>query len=513
METQIQTLLARMKEIDKEQEAIETAANLENGGKFTAEQSTKYDALQAEYDGKKEEKLELERQLGLRSARLERAKNKELEAQTLPRRTDPNAGSQITTTTGELPGKSVESGQNGNGNGETRINFKIPRNVVRIGRPQNFQGTQNGYSAEERAYRFGMWALACIGAHIPRFQFPKAQQFVRDYMQATNLAHGESEGTTGGQFLVPEEFSSDIIILRERYGVSRRLLARSVMTTDVKHEPKRNAGLTSYFVNEGSAATESNMSWQDIQLVAKDLMCLARMSNQLSMDAVVSVGDTLAGEIAYEFSRKEDDCAFNGTGTSTYGGINGVRNQLLNGSDGGGQSAGLFTGTGAGWSGLILGDFNNTAGLLPQYADTENTCWVTHKAFYYGVMQRLELAAGGVTALEVQRGGGEGFSPLRPRPLFLGYPVEFSQIWPSSTASGVMAALGEFTLGGLLGDRMQVSIAFSEHAVIGGESVFERNQIAIRGVERFDMNIHGCGTSSSGTPASLIGPIVGIKCG
>ena len=490
-----------MKEIDAAQAQLENSANLENGGKLAGDDLAKYEQLQASYEAAKEEKMELERQMALRNSRLERAKNKELEAGVLPRRTEAGSGSPVVTDA--TPGTPVQRKPEE----EERVRFKIPRNVLRIGTPRNFQGARDGFTAEERAYRFGMWALAAIGSHIPRFQFPKAQQFVHDYMQAVNLAHGENDGTTGGQFLVPEEFSADIIILREKYGVARRLLQRSVMTSDVKHEPKRQSGLTSYFVNEGAAGTESNMSWQDIQLVAKDLMCLARVSNQLSMDAVISVGDTLAGEVAYEFARKEDDCCFNGTGTSTYGGINGVRNQLLNGSDGGGQSAGLFTGTSTGWAGLVLADFNNVCGLLPVYADSDNTCWVCHKAFYYGVMQRLELAAGGVTALEVQQGD------RRPRPLFLGYPVEFSQIWPSSTASGVMAALGDFSLGGLLGDRMQVTIAFSEHAVIGGQSVFEQNQIAVRGTERFDMNIHGCGTSSSGTPASLIGPIVGIKCG
>jgi HK97 family phage major capsid protein len=68
----------------------------------------------------------------------------------------------------------------------------------------------------------------------------------------------------------------------------------------------------------------------------------------------------------------------------------------------------------------------------------------------------------------------------------------------------VMCALGDFSLGGIFGDRQQTSIAFSEHGTVGGESVWERNQIAIRGTERFDIVVHGCGTST--TP----GPIVGL---
>jgi HK97 family phage major capsid protein len=151
------------------------------------------------------------------------------------------------------------------------------------------------------------------------------------------------------------------------------------------------------------------------------------------------------------------------------------------------------------WTSATLKDFQLLVGKLPEYADTEEACWVCHRAFYYGVMQVLELAAGGVTAAEVQTGD------RRPRPLFLGYPVEFSQVWPSTNAATqVSVALGDFSLGARFGDRQLDEIAFSEHASIGGENVFERNQVAIRGIERFDINVHDVGTAS--TP----GPIVGM---
>jgi len=373
-----------------------------------------------------------------------------------------------------------------------------------MGTPTNFHGTREGLDAEHRAYRFGMWALARISQDLPgRFNFESAKQFVQNYMNPLNSAHSESDGTTGGHYLVPEEFSSDLIVLREMYGVVRRLFGRSAMTGDVKHEPKRASGLTAYFTSENAAGTESNMTWSDVQLVAKTLTVLARMSNQLNADAVVSIGDTLAGEIAYSFSNKEDDCGFNGDGTSTYGGMRGIRKLLVDVDGAGTASAGVKTqGTSNTWDTQVLADFHAVVGKLPQYADTPNACWVAHRTYYYNVMQRLELAAGGVTALEIQTGD------RRPRPLFLGYPVEFSQIFPSATATtGVTAILGDFTKGALFGDRQQTSIAFSEHATVGGESVFERNQIAVRGTERFDLNVHGCGDSS--TP----GPIVGLRTG
>jgi HK97 family phage major capsid protein len=96
----------------------------------------------------------------------------------------------------------------------------------------------------------------------------------------------------------------------------------------------------------------------------------------------------------------------------------------------------------------------------------------------------------------------------RPRPLFLGYPVNFSQVFPSATATATIPIiLGDLALAAMFGDRQQEGIAFSNTAVVGGESTFERNQIAIRGTERFDIVTHDVGTSS------VVGPVVALKTG
>lgn len=488
----IQEIINLCKSIDAKQAEIERKAELENEGKFTDEQRTEYTALKAQYDTLMAEKKQLEADAAMRAARAGRAE--ELQPAALPRRTEPTTSTPIVQSGTPIEGTASD--------GESVIHFKIPRNIRRVGQPKNFSGTVNGQTAEERAYRFGMWALAKIANDLPaRYQFPQATKFVNDYMGGVrNIAHSESDGTTGGHVLVPDEFSTDMIILRERYGVARRLFNRESMTSDVKHIPKRASGLTAYFVAENAAATESNMSWTDILLVAKDLVCLSRMSNQLSADAAISVGDTLAGEMSYAFSAKEDDAAFNGNGASTYGGIQGVRHMLTDSDGAGTNSLGMvIQATGTTWGAIVMGDFTNVVGILPQFADTPNAAWLCHRTFYAQVMLKLEVAQGGVTLAETATGD------RRPRPMFLGYPVEFSQQFPSVTAAtGVHVCLGDFSLGAIFGDRQQTSISFSDSATVGGESVFERNQIAIRGNERMDINVHGCGTST------VVGPIVGL---
>lgn len=493
MEKQLADLIARMKKIDADQALIEREAKLENEGAFTDAQRDQYEALAAMFADLKAQKERIEKDMELLASRNDR--DEVLKPRVKPRITDPASGAPARSASG-MPIEKENADT-----GETSIRFKIHKRALRIGTPTNFHGVRDGMDAEHRAYRFGQWVLSRVAQDLPgRFRFPYAEEFVRNYMNPTNTAHGESDAVTGGHYLVPDEFNRDLIDLREQFGVVRRIFGRAPMTGDVLHTPRRASGLTAYFVAENAAGTESNMTWNDVQLTAKDLMVLSRMSNQLNQDAVISIGDALAGEIAYAFSNKEDECGFNGDGTSTYGGMQGVRNLLTSIDGAGTDSAGLkIQGTSNTWSAQVLADFHAVVGKLPQYADTINATWVCHKTYYAEVMQKLELASGGVTALEVASGD------RRPRPLFLGYPVTFSQVFPSVTAtSGVTAVLGDFTLGALFGDRQQTSIAFSEHASVGGENVFERNQIAVRGTERFDLNVHGCGTSA------VVGPIVGL---
>lgn len=373
---------------------------------------------------------------------------------------------------------------------------KIPATVRRTGSLKCFRGQRAGRSADERAYRFGMFGLAMLSQQLPnRFRFPAAVEFLRK-----NMAVNSENDTLGTQFLIPEEFSSDLIDLREQYGVARRICRMESMMSDTKVIPRRKSGLTAYFVPETQPGTETNKQWNQIRLVAKDVMVLSRWSAQVNQDAVINFGDDLAGECSYAFSLLEDQCLCLGTGSSTYGGIIGVTTKLQDIDGAGTDSAGLVSGTGNLFSELTLIDFQAVLGKLPQYADTPNAVWVVHRGFYYNVMQKLELAAGGVTALEISKGD------RRPRPLFLGYPVEFSQVMPSAQAdTTVFALLGDFTKGVAFGDRQAEAIAFSEHASVGGENVFERNEIAIRATERIDINVHDVGSATD------VGPIVGLQ--
>lgn len=380
-----------------------------------------------------------------------------------------------------------QAGQLAQPSGGTRT--IIPATVV-AHEPRNFKA-RNGQSGAERAYKLGMWFLATSGQNDRARRFCGEQGIQLLWMDRENnitqLAHAENVNSAGG-FLVPPEFETDLIDLREQYGVIRGLLRNRKMRSDTLSIPKRTGGLTAYWVTDNEAITESQKSWGSVNLTAKKIGVLSKSSSELNEDAIIDVMDDLASEIAYAFTVKEDECGINGDGTSTYGGIQGLRHKLQNIS-GTTDAAGLVSMTGNLWSEHVLSDFNYIKAKLPKYARTPRTCWVCSEQFHSAVIERLMLAAGGITDAMIAAG-------VQPR--FLGYPVKTSQAMPVVEAdTSVMVLLGDFTLAGAFGDRRQTTIAMSEH------SSFANDQLDIRGTERFDINIHDAGDAT--TPGPYVG--------
>ncbi len=479
----MEQLLAQLTALDQSIDALLVHEDL------TAEQRAEHDRLVAQR-GKLVAKIAQER------ARLARAEERaQLEA-TVQQGREGTAARAATPPAN--PGRLTDPDPATNGRRAAVVEPPQPAIVIhatarRGGRLMSFREEVEGVRPEQRAYAFGMWGLAMLAAQFPhRFRFDHASEWARARLAAAKSTDGD-----GTHYLIPEQFGADLIVLREQYGKARQLFRPVPMIADTRTDPRRQGGLTAYFYGEGEAITESKQTWDRVRLTAKDLGCIARVTAQVNEDVAINFGDELMSEIAYAFSAKEDSCAFNGDGTSTYGHIQGVRHALANTG-----TAGLVTqGTGNTWSALVLADFDGVVGLLPEYADTDACAWLMHRTFYYTIVEKLVTASGGAPAYEVRQG-------QRGRPLFKGYPVVFSQAYPNATAtSSVVATLGDYGLGASFGDRQQMSIRFSEDATVGGESVFERNEIAVRGTERIDINVHDCGSST--TP----GPIVGLKTG
>lgn len=341
------------------------------------------------------------------------------------------------------------------------------------------------------AYRYAKWFVgAVLGAERGADDYAvitRARQYCKDNGIPIVRAQTEGEDTAGG-FLVPHEFTNDMIDLRERFGVFRRNVRIVPMASDSRSQPRRKGGLTAYVIGEGKGATESKKNWDRVGLSAKKIGCLARYSSEIAEDALVSIGDDLASEIAYAFSQFEDTVGFVGDGSVDHARITGAVTKLQNLA----SAAGVITATGNTWDEFTLNDFLTLIGTLPEYAETSNVKFFCSKLFWSTVMVRLAKEANGNSESDIISGG---------KKQFLGYPVEVSQVFPkAATNDKIMCLFGDLRLAAMMGDRRRTTIRTSEHVH------FEEEEIAIAGSERFDINVHDIGDTVAA------GPLLALKC-
>jgi len=353
----------------------------------------------------------------------------------------------------------------------TRKEITVERKVY--SRIKNFKNNDD-------AFRFGSWALGCIG-------FKKSAQWCDDNGIVTKIANLEGNNLAGG-FLVPEEFENTLITLREQFGVIRNYARIVPMSSDIKRMPRRATNLTASFVGEASTASQTNETFDQINLVAKKSMVLTKFSSELSEDAVINFADDLAGEMAYAQAKLEDQCAFIGDSTSTYGGITGLANAV--------GTAGVTTATTTAFTGITVAQIQEAFAKLPQYADNANAKIYCHKTVWNSVFLRLAFQTGGQNAADLLSGNGQL--------AFAGYPVVLTQAMNNVTGNGaIVCHFGDMSQGVYFGDRRQTAVDFSNSALTS----FETDMLAYRATTRWDLVCANVGDATNA------GSIVTLKAG
>lgn len=347
--------------------------------------------------------------------------------------------------------------------------------VRSYGRLQAFRKDAIGDDADRQAWLTGHFLMASVGGS------QRSAQVCRENGIALQYQGALSEGTDSqGGYLVPEQMERAIINLKEERGVARREARVIPMSSEVYNVPRRTGGVTTYWANEGVAATQSTPTFDNIKLVAKTLVGLVVMSKEVAEDALINLADFVVSELAYGFADTEDGCLFLGDGSSTYAGIVGLKNALAAGS-----KVTAATGNTA-FDTLDLADFHAMTAKLPLYA-SQNAKWYISKAGFSASMERLMYAGGGNT--------WETISAGTRTPTFLGYPVVFVQKMNSTlsaqTSTDGLCYFGDLSQAVALGSRRGITIETSREKYI-----LER-QVAILADQRFDLVVHEKGTASA----------------
>jgi HK97 family phage major capsid protein len=366
---------------------------------------------------------------------------------------------------------------------ESKDKIVVPQNLrMRNRKLRHFTGD----NAEQNAYASGRWIMATL------FQHEASQKWcAQNGIPMVRNSMSEADGTKGG-FLVPDVFERTIIDLREDYGVFRQLARIHPMASDYVSIPRRTGGLTAYPVGEGATITDSDKTFDQVNLVARKWAVLTKYSSELAEDAVISIAEDLAGEIAYAFAYAEDNAGLNGDGTSTFHGITGIKKKFDSGATvwAGAMDAASGHDT---FAEIDATDLVNLTAKLPKYA-LKRAVWLCSQPAWSTVFQRLQAAAGGNSVMDVA--GKMVYQ-------YLGYPVVISQLMPTALtdlSDLTMLMFGDFASAVTMGTRRGVTIGVSS------EKYFDTDQLAIRGIERFDINVHDIGSSTvAGPVVALIG--------
>lgn len=329
--------------------------------------------------------------------------------------------------------------------------------------------------AQEQAYRAGQWARAVIFGKLD------SARWCRDY--GVQMDQRVLTGTAGGQsVIVPDEMVLPIISLREQYGLARRMCYVHPMASDTANVPRDSADVTAYFVGREAAPTVGDPGFDDVQLTARNLACETRLSNDYADDSAINLADHVAQKHARGFAVKEDGCLFNGDGSSTYGGIQGIRPTILGLAGAVDGASGNDT-----FAEMTAADLRKVMGTLPEFPGI-NPSWFSSKPASEAMFGRLKDAVGGNTKQDLSQGEPDTWG---------GYDIVTSPAMPTALtdiSDTAMAIFGDLMMGVILGDRRGITMMVDPY------SLSSYQQTKIISSERFDLNCHGLGDASNAGP-------------
>jgi len=358
---------------------------------------------------------------------------------------------------------------------ETR-NYAIPRAT---GRLKAFTGP----NAEERAYRAGM--------HLKGYVFgdAEARRWCVDH-GVESRAQAGSINSLGG-VLVSDELSSEIIRLVEEFGVVPSEFRRVSMNTDSMLVARRTSGLSARPIGENAAPSTSDVTFDNVNLIAKLWGIDNRVPNSLLEDSVIDLADAMAVEVAQSFAEAFDNAGLIGDGGSSYHGTVGVATSVVDGT----HAASVVTATSrTTFDALTLADFTNLVARAPLFA-RRNAKFFISPAGYGSSMLRLMVSNAGNNASDIA--GGANLQ-------FLGFPVVLCHPLQSAltgTTGTVACLFGDMSQAATYGERRGVTIKTDASRFI------EYDQTLTFATARVAMVAHDLGS------AAKAGPVCALKFG
>ena len=377
------------------------------------------------------------------------------------------------------PAKAIETPETKEPAVEKRSEYAVPKS----------HGKLVAFRSAEDAYRAGM--------HIKGYVFgdAEARRWCVDH-GVEKRAQASGVNSLGGVLVAPE-MASEIIRLVEEYGAFPQYARRVQMNSDTLVIARRTGGLAARPVGENVEVTQSDVTFDNVELNAKIWGVANRVPNSLLEDSIIDLADAMAVEVAQAFAEAFDNAGFIGDGTNAYHGTTGIATKILESK----YSASVVTATSNDtFDDLTLKNFTDTLAKLPLYA-RRNAAWYVSPVGWGAAMLRLAMLpggssnAGGNTGDNVAAGFGEQF---------LGYPVRLVHSLESGltgTTGKVACLFGDLSQAATFGERRAVSIRTAS------ERYIEFDQTLTFATTRNAMVVHDLGSTTKA------GPVVALKFG
>lgn len=312
--------------------------------------------------------------------------------------------------------------------------------------------------------------------------------------------------TGTGQALTPVGFDSDLHQLLNVHGIARQSARVVNMTSERMLRPKATGDLTVYYPEDGGAGTESQKTFTNIQLTARQGIVITKMSKSLVQDSAINVADDAGRDIVRAIAKQEDNSLFNANGNGSANGyIPGVQG-ILHQIGAGGASAStpwvqttetstnsrVYKSSATTPLGVTLSDVTalmalvgNFVGMMPAFHCTRQIA--------HAVLTRLAASVGGIQPMQLQG--------LGTVPSFMGAPIIYNNVMSTSLATGSnrqLIVFGDLSYAADFGDRLGLGVEISE------QRWWDENNIGVKGTVRHDINVHELGTTSTAGPVAVL---------
>jgi HK97 family phage major capsid protein len=294
---------------------------------------------------------------------------------------------------------------------------------------------------------------------------------------ASFKAMNETTGSAGA-FLVPEEFRAEVYRIVEDFGLVAKYATKLSMGTDTLNVPTLASSVSISYPGEATAGTASQPVLAQVQLLAKTIVGLTVMSNELLADANVSVVDLLATLFAEAIAGEIDAQGLAGTG-SPFTGI--LANTSVN--------TVTLAATKTTFVSATLEDYRDLITQIKPWA-LQGAGYVMHRTVWANV-QKLRTGGTnsgdffGASTNAVIVGQAQGY-PSAQAGFLWGYPVFLSDKMPAVSATAISTKFVAF--GNLkhifVGDRGSLEVSISTDGTVNSVSLFETNQSAVRVIAR-----------------------------